>query len=121
MSIVNCIHLKSQTPVIGKHYVPNIISKPREPEKIIDIDHNLAKKRHWSIENSVFKDFEPDADGHLEQCFEYDFECGKLLQGLTEELGPIMKKVYKHILSCYKYYTSIALHYEFPLVNSFSF
>jgi len=35
----------------------NITCRPRESESIIDIDLNKAKKRVWSYENSIFKDF----------------------------------------------------------------
>jgi hypothetical protein len=33
--------------------------------------------RLWSVENSFFKDFVPEGGGHLDQCFEFDFEAGK--------------------------------------------
>ena len=32
-----------------------------------------------------------------------------------------LKSIYKHILTCYKFYASLSLDYEFPCVNAFSF
>jgi hypothetical protein len=124
MSIVNFIQTGCSIPVIDtkKHYISNVFSRPRENERVYDIDPQKAKKRIWSIENSVFKDFQPDTEGHLAECFERDLGCGKLAKYFThenelEELKVTVMKVYTHILACYKYYASLSLHYEFPLIT----
>jgi hypothetical protein len=58
MTILNYVATK-QSKVIDtdRHYMVSVLSRPREPERIFDIDPSLAQKRNWSIENSVFKDY----------------------------------------------------------------
>lgn len=109
-----------------KHYIPTVLSKPREQEKIIYIDPNKAKEKGWSIENSIFKDFTADTEGHLLDCFDFDFECGRLQKHIpdTEDLEVLKTKVktfYKNILACYKFYCAETLNYDMPCVNQQSF
>lgn len=80
ISITNYIRTGINKQVIDgrKHYIPTIACKPRETERIFDIDPKQAKAREWSVDNSVFSDFQADNEGHIMDCFDYDFECGKL-------------------------------------------
>ncbi|CAD8076292.1 unnamed protein product [Paramecium sonneborni] len=128
LSIVNYIHSEQNGNIIDstRHYMANITCRPRESESIIDIDLNKAKKRVWSYENSIFKDFQPDTEGHLLDCFEFDFECGKLIKHLQnqqeiDQLKNKMKKIYKYIIGCYHYFCAKTLNYDIPCINLQSF
>ncbi|CAD8081151.1 unnamed protein product [Paramecium sonneborni] len=121
---VNMIQTTQSTPIFDKkkHYLANIQCKPREPEKIVEFDIELAKKRKWTLDNSIFKDFDEDTEAHLEQCLEADLENSKIFKHLinNNEINPLkeqLKKHYKYIISCYKYLTSQQCEQDFPRIN----
>lgn len=80
MHVVNMIHTGEPTQIIDKtrHYLPKVFCKPREPERIVEIDPELAKKRVWSLDTSIFKDYEADTEAHLEQCLDFDLDASKV-------------------------------------------
>ncbi|CAD8150190.1 unnamed protein product [Paramecium pentaurelia] len=128
ISIVNYLSATINKKVLDsqKHYVPTVLSRPREQEKIVYIDPNKAKEKSWSIENSIFRDFQADTEGHLLDCFDFDFECGRLQKHIPdpEDLEVLKTKVkvfYKNILACYKYYCAETLNYDTPCINQQSF
>lgn len=49
-----------------RHYLSAVICKPREPERIVEIDPELAKRRVWTLDNSIFRDYDADTEAHLE-------------------------------------------------------
>jgi hypothetical protein len=49
----------------NKNYICNTNIKPREPEKIWDINPGRAEKRNWTIENSIFNNFPPDSTKNI--------------------------------------------------------
>ncbi|CAK73116.1 unnamed protein product (macronuclear) [Paramecium tetraurelia] len=121
---VNMMQTSQSTPIFDKkkHYLANIQCKPRVPEKIVEFDVELAKKRKWTLDNSIFKDFDEDTEAHLEQCLEADLENSKVLKHLinTNEVNSLkdqLKKYYKYIISCYKYLASQQCEQDFPRIN----
>ena len=92
MKIVNFVTTGAPKAVIDadRHYIPNVYGKPRDIERYVDIQHPKAKQKYenvlkgyifyfrlWSVDNSIFKDFVLEGEGHMDQCFEFDFEAGK--------------------------------------------
>jgi hypothetical protein len=61
-----------------RHYVSKTTCKPREPEEICEIDKSKALQRRWCIENSIFKDYDPDNQIRMNECLEFDLSCMKI-------------------------------------------
>jgi len=80
----------------NKHYLPSVYCRPRQPERIVEIDPELAKKRVWSIDTSVFKDFEADTEAHLEQCLDFDLEASKIAKHIYGSNELVLLKVFKY-------------------------
>lgn len=47
------------------------------PERKVYVEVERLKTP-WSIFNSVFKDYKPDNQALLDECFEFDWSCSKL-------------------------------------------
>lgn len=124
MHVVNMIHTSEARPIVDRqrHYLPKVFCKPREPERIVEIDPELAKKRIWSLDTSIFKDYEADTDAHLEQCLEFDLDSSKVakhISGMNElsKLKETIKKYYPFIISCYKYNAALSYEDDFPRIT----
>ena len=73
----------------------------------------IAKKEAWDFYKSVFKDYRPDTDALLRDCFEIDWaltKCPKLIKSDTEReaVKALLGAFYPSVRECYKYYSSLS-------------
>lgn len=95
-------------------YIPKIYSKPREEEKIYDLSHFMNKKGHfWSYEISIFKNYQPDNEELVNECFEYDYSTSKIGRLIKEaealEVKEILREYYPYLFTSYKLYASMLI------------
>lgn len=84
---------------------------PRPPPA--SLAGRAALKTPWDFYKSIFKDYKPDTESLLDNCFEVDWgltKCEKLIKS-EEEAAAVkayMKSVYKMIRETFKYNSGIA-------------
>lgn len=80
----------------------------------------------WKIEKSVFKDYKPETEELLQNCFETDWRCTRINKFVKSEkdlvkLKQILKTAYPQILHHYKYFSAVNLSGDIFSVTSNSF
>jgi hypothetical protein len=75
-------------------------SVPRPPPKNLKGREYL--KTPWDFFKSVFKDYKPDNEGLLVDCFEFDWQCSKILKIIKNEeeqnkIKEYLKSIYKNM------------------------
>ncbi|KAM3145071.1 hypothetical protein pb186bvf_002746 [Paramecium bursaria] len=101
-----------------RHYYPRIVSKPRQPEKVIIIEDTNQQK--WSIDTSFFKCYQPDSEDWLSKCLEFDLQQMKIYNHIEdkEAFKQTVLPVYAHIVQYYKYMTSQSQNVKtFPRID----
>jgi hypothetical protein len=71
-----------------------------------------ALRTPWDFHKSIFKDYRPDTQNLLDECFELDWshtKCEKMIrgEGESQKVKALMKSVYVHLREGYKYYAGI--------------
>ena len=84
---------------------------PRPPPKAVKKKERL--KTPWDFFNSVFKNYKPDNNKLIAQCFEYDWSCCKIPKLIKneeelEEVKSFLKSKYKCFREVYKYFAGIS-------------
>ena len=92
-------------------YLTSMSVIPRPPPVILA--GRLKVKTPWDFFKSVFKDYKPDNDKILDDCFEIDWvntKCEKVIKDdeQIKEVKAYIKSIYKHIREAYKYYAGVA-------------
>ncbi len=95
---------------ITKTFLTNMRCIPRPPPKSLKGRESI--KTPWDFFKSVFRDYKPDTNQLLTDCFEFDWSNSKITKIIKseEELQKIktfLKGVYKHIRETYKYYAGV--------------
>ncbi|CAK65071.1 unnamed protein product (macronuclear) [Paramecium tetraurelia] len=121
MDQVNVYHKNDKQRLFDK-YMPMVQCKPREPLAKFDFSPYLNIKKHcWSVENSIFKHFQPDTPSLIDECFEFDFQNSKVTRLVKDtELNEIkdnLKILYRQLFHCYKYHASGSLNTPIPCIT----
>lgn len=105
-------------------YFAKIFSKPREEEKTFDLAKFLTKreKQFWSYELSIFKNYQPDNEEIIDECFEYDYGSSKINKIIKDpleynEVKEIMREYYPYIFASYKFYASTLIGATIPCIS----
>ncbi|CAD8120300.1 unnamed protein product [Paramecium sonneborni] len=126
MSFVNEVFTEGKHCVVDK-YIPKIFSKPREEERTYDLTQYMNKKQaFWSYEISIFKNYQPDNDELVDECFEYDFQTSKINRIVRDpqelmEVKEILREYYPYIFASYKFYASTLIGASIPCISSNAF
>ncbi|CAD8208269.1 unnamed protein product [Paramecium pentaurelia] len=126
MSFVNEVFTEGKHTVVDK-YVPKIFSKPREEERTYDLTQYMNKKQtFWSYEISIFKNYQPDNEELIDECFEYDFQSSKINRIVRDpnelmEIKELLREYYPHIFASYKFYASTLIGSSIPCISSNAF
>ncbi len=87
-----------------------VYCKPREEDGQYDLSCLLNKKEPpWSIDKSIFINFQPDNDALIDECFLFDFDSSKILRLVKEEVDDVRETLcefYPFLFNCYKYYAA---------------
>ncbi|CAD8117348.1 unnamed protein product [Paramecium sonneborni] len=102
-------------------YMPLVQCKPREPLAKFDFSPYLnIKKQCWSVENSIFRNFQPDTSQLIDQCFEFDFQNSKVTRLVKEneiiDVKECLKDLYRNLFHIYKYHASGSLNTPIPCI-----
>lgn len=92
MKVVNVHQTGPPALVIDSahHYTLMVMSKPRDPEPIYEIDKSKALLRKWTIDNSWFKDFEPDSELRMNECLDFDISMMKMGRFIKDDASLIV-------------------------------
>ncbi|CAD8122767.1 unnamed protein product [Paramecium sonneborni] len=126
MSFVNEVFTEGKQTVVDK-YVPKIFSKPREEERTYDLTQYMNKKQtFWSYEISIFKNYQPDNEELIDECFEYDFQSSKINRIVRDpnellEVKELLREYYPSIFASYKFYASTLIGSSIPCISSNAF
>lgn len=93
------------------HIVPQH-AYPRPKEGMYVRPKEIFKKKPWGMPLSIFKNYKPDTEDVINECFEYDWSCLKVppLSGGEEEhadLKEAMRKGYRMIRESYKFFSAV--------------
>ena len=84
---------------------------PRPPPKSLQKQERV--KTPWDFFKSVFREYKPDTEVLLSNCFEFDWQCSKIDKVVKDEnelakVKAFMKGQYKGIREAYKFYSAVA-------------
>jgi len=104
-----------------KEFISQMKCMPRPPPKALIAKERL--KTPWDFFKSVFKDYRPDNQQVLNDCFEYDWSCWKIPKLIKdenelEELKKLIKSHYKAFREAYKYLGAINPAGLYPSIGS---
>ncbi|KAM3131808.1 hypothetical protein pb186bvf_016058 [Paramecium bursaria] len=101
-----------------RHYLPKVLSKPRAPEKIVQIEQNLIKV-NWSIKDSFFKDFQQTSVDFYQKMMEFDLQQSKIFQYVDkkDEFKQLLLPYYPFIVQYYKFLASQSSNGQFPKIE----
>ncbi|EAR90533.1 hypothetical protein TTHERM_00120790 (macronuclear) [Tetrahymena thermophila SB210] len=123
-SFINCLETKMEQRIFQKHESePHIKCLPREPETFFQI----TKTDKWCFEISLFRTYIRDSEDLLNKCFEFDWNnsrCERVLSQSGDALlcKQILRKKYRMIKNCYKFFSSVSMVGDVPGIaqNQFS-
>ena len=87
MLFVNYQYIDSDRLVVDdkQHFMTQIYCRPREEEKKFDLSAYLNRKMYgWTVETSIFKNYQPDNEALIGECFEFDFQSSKIARLVKE-------------------------------------
>lgn len=71
------------------------------------------KSNHWCYEISIFKNYQPDNEELIDECFEYDFRTSKIPRLIkdfeVDEIKEILRDVYPFIFNSFKLFASFLI------------
>ncbi|CAD8166448.1 unnamed protein product [Paramecium pentaurelia] len=107
---VNILQTYNKQQLFDK-YMPLVQCKPREPQAKFDFSPYLNIKKHnWSVDTSIFRNFQPDTPQLIDQCFEFDFQNSKVTRLVKEteivEVKESLKDLYRNLFHVYKYHAA---------------
>ncbi|CAD8069790.1 unnamed protein product [Paramecium sonneborni] len=127
MGFVNEIFTEDKQSIMDRYFA-KIFSKPREEQKTFDLTKFLTKreKQFWSYELSIFKNYQPDNEEVIDECFEYDYGSSKINKIIKDpleynEVKEIMREYYPYIFASYKFYASTLIGATIPCISSNAF
>jgi hypothetical protein len=113
MLYVNYIYTDNDRLIIDgdQHFLTQIYSRPREEEKKFDLSAYLNKKNYsWNLEMSIFKNYQPDNEALIDECFEFDFKSSKIIRLVkdqeADDVRETLRDIYPLLFHSYKYYAS---------------
>ncbi|CAD8112195.1 unnamed protein product [Paramecium sonneborni] len=120
MDQINVYRTSNKQQLFDK-YMPMVQCKPREPMAKFDFSPYLNIKKHkWSVENSLFKHFQPDTPQLIDECFEFDFQNSKVTRLVKDtelqEIKENLKILYRQLFHLYKYHASGSLTAPIPCI-----
>ncbi|CAD8064944.1 unnamed protein product [Paramecium sonneborni] len=126
MGFVNEIFTEDKQSIMDRYFA-KIFSKPREEEKTFDLTQFSTKtEKFWSYEISIFKNYQPDNDELIDECFEYDYGSSKINKIIKDpieynEVKEIMREYYPYIFAAYKFLASTLIGATIPCISSNAF
>ena len=107
--------VKPNHNVITENYIKNI--KFSEPRPLKIINRFIKPRTPWTFPISIWAyydyEYEGDSEEYLDQCFDFDFKRCQFHKDFKDdndynELKQLLRKRYRDIIDCYKYYASIS-------------
>ena len=107
--------IKINRNVLNEDYRKNI--KFTEPRPLKIINKFVKPRTPWTYPISIWAyygyDYEGDSEEYLDQCFEFDFKRCQFEKDFKDEesyneLKLMLRKRYREIIDCYKYYASMS-------------
>ncbi|KAL4496017.1 hypothetical protein ABPG72_015439 [Tetrahymena utriculariae] len=123
-SFINCLETKMEQQIFQRHdSEAHTRCLPREPETFFQI----TKTDKWCFEISLFRTYIRDSEDLLNKCFEFDWKnsrCERVFNQSGDALlcKQFMKKNYRMIKNCYKFFSSVSMVGDVPGIaqNQFS-
>ena len=110
---INKIHVRINRNVINEDYRKTITFSEPRPEKIIN--KFIRPRTPWSFPTSIWAyynyEYDDVPENYLDKCFEFDFDRCQFNRDTKDDdllfkLKQFLRKRYRDIIDCYKYYAS---------------
>ena len=101
--------------VISENYIK--MTRFTEPRPLRIINKFIKPRTPWTFPVSIWAyydyEFEGESEEYLDQCFEFDFKRCQFYKDFKDdneynELKELLRKRYRDIIDCYKYYSSMS-------------